>query len=99
MSNSNEIHPIFDKMLTRDDREKQLSQRAVMIWLTGLSGSGQSTLAVALERELYRHGFVCRVPTYNTILTGCCQSFFDIFFQKNTLLTICLFFSHNIIHI
>ncbi len=70
MSKSSEIYPIFDKMLTRDDRESQLNQSAVMIWLTGLSGSGKSTLAVALERELYRRGFVCRILVGDNIRSG-----------------------------
>ncbi len=70
MSKSSEIYPIFDKMLTRDDRESQLNQSAVMIWLTGLSGSGKSTLAVALERELYRRGFVCRILDGDNIRSG-----------------------------
>ncbi len=70
MSNNNEIYPIFDRMLTRDDRQVQLKQRAAMIWLTGLSGSGKSTLAIALERELYRRGFVCRILDGDNIRTG-----------------------------
>lgn len=70
MSNNNEIYPIFDRMLTREDREAQLNQRAAMIWLTGLSGSGKSTLAIALERELYRRGFLCRILDGDNIRTG-----------------------------
>lgn len=66
----NEIYPIFDRMLTREDREQQLSQRAAMIWLTGLSGSGKSTLSVALERELYRRGFKVRLLDGDNIRSG-----------------------------
>ena len=50
------IYPIFDKMLARADKEKLLDQRGLMIWFTGLSGSGKSTIAIALERELHRRG-------------------------------------------
>ena len=32
-------------MLTRQDKEELLKQRGVMIWFTGLSGSGKSTIA------------------------------------------------------
>ena len=39
------IYPIFDKMLTRNDKEQLLSQRGLMVWFTGLSGSGKSTIA------------------------------------------------------
>ncbi len=49
------IYPIFEKMLQREDREALLKQKGTMIWFTGLSGSGKSTLAIALERELYNN--------------------------------------------
>ncbi|MGH0032873.1 MAG: adenylyl-sulfate kinase [Myxococcota bacterium] len=45
----------------RGDREKLLGQRGATIWLTGLSGSGKSTIAVAAERALLdrgRHAYV-----------------------------------------
>ena len=42
------IYPIFDKMLTRADKENLLGQRGLMVWFTGLSGSGKSTIAIAL---------------------------------------------------
>ncbi len=45
------IYPIFDRMLSRKDKEELLGQRGVMLWLTGLSGSGKSTIAIALERR------------------------------------------------
>ena len=48
------IYPIFDKMLARADKEALLGQHGVMIWFTGLSGSGKSTIAIALERELHK---------------------------------------------
>ena len=41
------IYPIFDRMLSRKDKEELLGQRGVMLWLTGLSGSGKSTIAIA----------------------------------------------------
>ena len=50
------IYPIFDRMLSRKDKEELLGQRGVMLWLTGLSGSGKSTIAIALERELHKRG-------------------------------------------
>ncbi|MFR9636311.1 MAG: adenylyl-sulfate kinase [Rikenellaceae bacterium] len=65
-----EIHPIFDRMLSREDREQQLGQRSVMIWFTGLSGSGKSTLAVTLERELVAREYVCRILDGDNIRSG-----------------------------
>jgi adenylylsulfate kinase len=38
--------------VTRSEREKLLKQRGVTVWLTGLSGSGKSTIAVGAERVL-----------------------------------------------
>ena len=45
MEEKNHIYPIFDRMMTREDKEELLGQHSVMIWFTGLSGSGKSTIA------------------------------------------------------
>jgi len=45
--------------LSRNDRESKLGQVAVTIWLTGLSGSGKSSLASALEKSLAVQGKSC----------------------------------------
>lgn len=42
--------------ISRDDRQKILRQEGVTIWFTGLSGSGKSTIAVALENALHKLG-------------------------------------------
>lgn len=42
--------------VARTDREAQKGQRGVTIWLTGLSGSGKSTVAVAAEKMLHDKG-------------------------------------------
>lgn len=64
------IYPIFDRMMTRADKESLLGQRGVMLWFTGLSGSGKSTVAIALERELHRRGLLCRILDGDNIRTG-----------------------------
>ena len=66
----NNIYPIFDKMLGRRDKEKLLGQKGVMIWFTGLSGSGKSTIAIALERELHSRGTLCRILDGDNIRSG-----------------------------
>lgn len=53
-----DIHPIYHHMITRDEREAKLRQRARVIWLYGLSGSGKSTLVTALEERLFADGYV-----------------------------------------
>ena len=41
-----------------------------MIWFTGLSGSGKSTVAIALERELHKRGLLCRILDGDNIRSG-----------------------------
>lgn len=65
-----DIYPIFDKMLTRADKEELLGQHGLMIWFTGLSGSGKSTIALALERELHKRHLLCRVLDGDNIRSG-----------------------------
>ena len=66
----NEIYPIFDQMLSRPDKEELLGQKGVMLWFTGLSGSGKSTVAIALERELQKRGLLCRILDGDNIRSG-----------------------------
>ncbi|MGQ0502635.1 MAG: adenylyl-sulfate kinase [Panacagrimonas sp.] len=42
--------------VTRAERGQLLGQKGATLWFTGLSGSGKSTIAVALEKELHRQG-------------------------------------------
>lgn len=66
----NNIHPIFDRLLQRSDREKRLGQCSKVLWLTGLSGSGKSTIAQHLERKLYNEGFFAQVLDGDNIRSG-----------------------------
>ncbi|MYF69541.1 MAG: adenylyl-sulfate kinase [Proteobacteria bacterium] len=43
-------------LVSRQDRYQILRQKGATIWFTGLSGSGKSTIAIALERALFRRG-------------------------------------------
>ena len=70
MEEKNHIYPIFDRMMTRQDKEELLGQHSVMIWFTGLSGSGKSTIAIALERELHKRGLLCRILDGDNIRSG-----------------------------
>lgn len=70
MNNQNNIYPVFDKMLGRVDKEDLLKQKSVMVWFTGLSGSGKSTIAIALERELHQRGLLCRLLDGDNIRSG-----------------------------
>ena len=72
MENNEErhIYPVSDRMLSRRDKEELLHQRGLMVWFTGLSGSGKSTVAIALERELHRRGILCRILDGDNIRCG-----------------------------
>lgn len=45
-----------DTQLTKADREKQNGHKGVVIWLTGLSGCGKSTIATGLQQSLFEKG-------------------------------------------
>ncbi|MFZ7114221.1 MAG: adenylyl-sulfate kinase [Bacteroidota bacterium] len=53
---SEHIFPV-NSLVSSADREKTLKQKAVLIWLTGLSGSGKTTIGRELEKKLNRAGF------------------------------------------
>ncbi|MGB1247501.1 MAG: adenylyl-sulfate kinase [Chitinophagales bacterium] len=71
MSNHTEnIHPIFDQLVSREEKEKFLNQRSKLIWFTGLSGSGKSTVAKGLEKALYKKGYFVQVLDGDNIRMG-----------------------------
>ncbi|MCR4994923.1 MAG: adenylyl-sulfate kinase [Bacteroidales bacterium] len=62
------IYPIA--MMTRADKEALLRQRGMMVWFTGLSGSGKSTIALGVEKALHQHGILCRILDGDNIRSG-----------------------------
>jgi len=70
MENENKIFPVFDQIINRKDKESLLKQNAKVIWLTGLSGSGKTTLGAALEKELYKKGFLTQILDGDNIRSG-----------------------------
>ena len=56
--------------VTREDREKLLGQKGVTVWLTGLSGSGKSTIAVAAEQVLVSRGRLAYVLDGDNVRHG-----------------------------
>ncbi len=65
----NNIFPT-DKILQRPDKEQLLKQRGKVIWFTGLSGSGKTTIAIALENELNKKGLLTQILDGDNIRTG-----------------------------
>ena len=70
MGEATNNYPIYEKMMTRSDKEQLLGQRGVMVWFTGLSGSGKSTVALGVERGLHRRGILCRILDGDNIRSG-----------------------------
>jgi adenylylsulfate kinase len=70
MSSASNLHPIFDRLVARAEKEARLKQKARVIWLYGLSGSGKSTLALALERKLHEEGRTTELLDGDNVRTG-----------------------------
>lgn len=64
------IHPIFEQLVSRQEKENFLNQKAKLIWFTGLSGSGKSTVAKGLEKELFQLGYFVQVLDGDNVRTG-----------------------------
>lgn len=64
------IHPVFDKILGREDKERLLGQRGGVVWFTGLSGSGKTTIARHVEMELVQRNVLTQVLDGDNIRTG-----------------------------
>ncbi len=56
--------------ITKQDRQRLLKQKGVVIWFTGLSSSGKSTLAHAVEKELFERGHLSYVLDGDNIRHG-----------------------------
>ncbi len=66
----NNIHTTFDRILDRSAKEKLLNQRARVIWMTGLSGAGKTTIAQHLELELHKKRYLTQVLDGDNIRSG-----------------------------
>lgn len=64
------IHPISHRLLQRADKEALLGQHGCVVWMTGLSGSGKSTVAIALERMLHAGSRYCVVLDGDNVRAG-----------------------------
>lgn len=68
------IHPIYDQLVGRQERERFLNQKSNVFWLTGLSGSGKSTIAKGVERQLFNAGYFVQVIDGDNVRTGLCNN-------------------------
>lgn len=60
-------------LVTADDRRRLLGQRPVTVWLTGLSGSGKSTVARSVERQLTDLGHAACILDGDNLRGGLCR--------------------------
>ncbi|HBZ71374.1 MAG TPA: adenylyl-sulfate kinase [Deltaproteobacteria bacterium] len=56
--------------VTRAERARTLGQRGVTVWLTGLSGSGKSTIAIGVEKLLVESGHTAYVLDGDNVRHG-----------------------------
>jgi adenylylsulfate kinase len=66
----NNIFTIYDEVLQRSDKEKLLGQKACSIWMTGLSGSGKTTIAKIVEKSLHEQGFLTQLLDGDNVRHG-----------------------------
>ncbi len=59
--------------IERDKREERNKHRAAVMWLTGLSGSGKSTVARSLEKKLFDIGCQTMLLDGDTVRHGLCS--------------------------
>ncbi len=57
----------------RDERAKRFGQRGAVVWLTGLSGSGKSTMAVGLDSWLAERGRPAFILDGDNVRHGLCR--------------------------
>ena len=69
-TSSENIFPVFDKIISKEKKEKLLNQKGKVVWLTGLSGSGKTTIALQLEKELFKLGFLVQIFDGDNIRAG-----------------------------
>lgn len=69
-SSPDHIHPVFDRLLQRADKEALLGQNGICVWFTGLSGSGKSSIAIAMEQLLHAQGIHTMVLDGDNVRTG-----------------------------
>ena len=64
------IYTTFDRIKDRKAKEIYLKQRAKVIWLTGLSSSGKTTLASLLEKQLFELNYFCQILDGDNVRSG-----------------------------
>lgn len=64
------IFPIKHTLLQQSDKEKLNGHKGIVLWMFGLSGSGKTTIARALENELYSKGIHTKLLDGDNLRSG-----------------------------
>jgi adenylylsulfate kinase len=64
------IFPVFERILNKEHKEKLLRQHAKVLWVYGLSGSGKTTVSIALEKALHDRGFLTQILDGDNVRKG-----------------------------
>ena len=64
------IFTVFDDLINRQEKELLLNQKSKVIWMTGLSGSGKTTIAKALEKKLHLNNIISQLLDGDNIRVG-----------------------------
>ena len=64
------IFPIKHTLLQQSDKEKLNGHKGIVLWMFGLSGSGKTTIARALENELYSKGIHTKLLDGDNLRAG-----------------------------
>jgi adenylylsulfate kinase len=67
------IFPIHNMMVPRQQKEALLKTAPMVLWFTGLSGSGKSTVALSLEHYLHNMGIPSMILDGDNLRNGLCQ--------------------------
>lgn len=67
------IFPVYDRSVSRQTKEDLLGQRGQAFWFTGLSGSGKTTMALALEKKLTEQNFLVALLDGDNVRDRLCK--------------------------
>ena len=72
------------ELIPKTEKEKLLKQKGICLWLTGLSGSGKTSIAKAVAEKLHSKGFITKVLDGDNIRLGINKNLsFRELFQEN----------------
>lgn len=75
-----------NSLITRQNREKNNKHKSIVIWFTGLSGSGKSSIANYLEKKLFKNGVHTYLLDGDNVRSGLCSDLtFSVIDRKENI--------------